>query len=198
MFANEHTSNTLTYFILATITTVGYGDVTLSSEYGRTAVSIFITLCLLLVPYYIGHINLQFKEKYPKIMIQYIMTNGIIVIGQYSELLYYLLRKLTYHGTTIAIFSDQQMSSDAQIAFIRQHHNMAIMGVNQLTTEFLHNHKVQLANMIVTYDDMYQNLKGLDPAILNFQSVVHATNYEIQSMVFVQKLKYALEARELL
>lgn len=75
---------------------------------------------------------------------------------------------------------------------------MAIMGVNQLTTEFLHNHKIQLANMIITYDDMYQNLKGLDPAILNFQSVMHATNYEIQSMVFVQKLKYALEARELL
>ena len=69
MFADEHTSNTLTYFILATVTTVGYGDVTLQSEYGRTAVSIFIVLCLLLVPYYIGHISLQIKEKYPKIMI---------------------------------------------------------------------------------------------------------------------------------
>ena len=71
----------LLYYTFVTLSTVGYGDITLSSVSGRALSCVFILAAMIFVPLELNNVIKKLRNELPKITIRRNIHKGIITIG---------------------------------------------------------------------------------------------------------------------
>ena len=73
------------YFLLTTVSTVGYGDVVLTDTKGRVMTIVFIVVSAFYLPNAIFTLYKKFTEALPLIRFKTNVSGGIILIGEHDS-----------------------------------------------------------------------------------------------------------------
>ncbi|KAH0575522.1 Ion transport 2 and transmembrane domain-containing protein [Spironucleus salmonicida] len=92
----------LLYFITVTMSTVGYGDITLDGGSGRIITIIFIVVALIYIPVAIGVAIQKLSNELPRLKLLRQIYGGVIVIGQ---------KDIQLASSVRAVFPQQQSIS---------------------------------------------------------------------------------------
>ena len=82
------------YFLITTLTTVGYGDIVFADTTNRIITIVYIICCLLYVPLAVFAIIRVVNNKQPSIILKQHCSGGIVVIGKFDKQLALLAREV--------------------------------------------------------------------------------------------------------
>ncbi|CAL6011178.1 Ion_transport 2 and transmembrane domain-containing protein [Hexamita inflata] len=183
------------YFLVVTMSTLGYGDITYSTSMGRLLVMIFIITAIIYVPVEITTIIQYLAEAIPEISIKSKIANGILIIGKYDKSIAAMMRlKLPQNVNVVYVVTGEQEQKEG-LAF-QSSPTFAYAFYPEFTKHVAEQLCIQRAKSIIIVSQEYSSKSDIE-AINVTQVVTKQTRNNVETNVVLNSSQYYQLAKKI-
>ncbi|CAL6032396.1 Ion_transport 2 and transmembrane domain-containing protein [Hexamita inflata] len=191
----EFNSLEILYFLVVTMSTLGYGDITYSSSMGRLLVMIFIITAIIYVPVEITTIIQYLAQAIPEISIKSKIANGILIIGKYDKSIAAMMRlKLPQNVNVVYVVTGEQEQKEG-LAF-QSSPTFAYAFYPEFTKHVAEQLCIQRAKSIIIVSQEYSSKSDIE-AINVTQVVTKQTRNNVEANVVLNSSQYYQLAKKI-